>query len=327
LKSPSGPQGALRSLPSYQELRGDIASPPGSAWGLFGADDDLGTLNLIGPSEVLEAATLVRAGTAFPLNWNLELPDPPLFGRRQINHTVTDNHDGTLDDHYDSFYPQGSSQWDGLSHAIDPVHGAWNGTNSEDLPSGRGVRLGIDAAARRGIVGRFVLLDVAADRASRGQPIDPSVTTFVDASELDDVLERQGTELRSGDILLLRFGWTGWYERQGQAIRKALGDGQFPAPGLAPNDTTAAWLWDHHIAAVAADNPALEAMPIQLVPPGQFLHFQLIALLGMTVGELFRLDPLAAACRAAGVYEGLFAAAPLNKRAGVGSPANALAIL
>jgi kynurenine formamidase len=327
LRPRSGGAAAGIRLPSYGDLPGNEDSPPGSAWGLFGPDDDLGTLNLIGPSQIIGAATLVRTGTVFPLNWDLELPDPPLFGRRPISHTVTDLHDGTLDDYYDAFYPQGSSQWDALSHAIHPVHGAWNGVTAEDLPSGHGVRLGIDAAARRGIVGRFVLLDVAADREASGRPIDASVATSVDASELQGVLDRQRTELKPGDILLLRFGWTGWYEQQGPAVRQALGTAQFPAPGIAPSDSTAAWLWDNHVAAVAADNPALEAMPIDASAPGQFLHFQLIALLGMMVGELFRLDPLAQACRAAGVYEGLFAAAPLNKRAGVGSPANALAIL
>jgi len=57
-----------------------------------------------------------------------------------------------------------------------------------------------------------------------------------------------------------------------------------------------------------------------------FLHFRIIPLLGMAVGEMFVLDALAEDCAADGVYEGLFTSAPLNKVGGSGSPANALAI-
>lgn len=46
--------------------------PPFSAWGLYGKDDQLGTLNLLTPEVVVEAAkeikTGVRVGLALPLN-------------------------------------------------------------------------------------------------------------------------------------------------------------------------------------------------------------------------------------------------------------------
>jgi hypothetical protein len=56
------------------------------------------------------------------------------------------------------------------------------------------------------------------------------------------------------------------------------------------------------------------------------LHRQLIALLGMVIGELWKLDELAEDCAADGVYEFMLAARPLNVIGGVGSPPNALAI-
>ena len=57
-----------------------------------------------------------------------------------------------------------------------------------------------------------------------------------------------------------------------------------------------------------------------------FLHIQLIAHLGMALGELWDLDALAEDCAADGVYECMVMSAPLNLRGGVGSPPNALAI-
>jgi hypothetical protein len=88
----------------------------------------------------------------------------------------------------------------------------------------------------------------------------------------------------------------------------------------------AAYLWDHHIAAVAADNPALEAWPPR-AETGGFLHERLIPLLGMPIGELWQLGQLAEACLTEGRYEFFLTSAPLNVPGGVGSPPNALAML
>jgi hypothetical protein len=49
-------------------------------------------------------------------------------------------------------------------------------------------------------------------------------------------------------------------------------------------------------------------------------------LLGIPIGELWNLDPLAEDCASDGVYSFLFTSAPLNVEAGVASPPNALAI-
>jgi kynurenine formamidase len=137
---------------------------------------------------------------------------------------------------------------------------------------------------------------------------------------------------------LLRFGWVSWYRQADKETRLRLAAAPtpsdasddegafFPTPGLSPEERTAEWLWDHRIAAVAGDVPSLEAMPFNRSRPETFLHYRIIALLGMAVGEMFDLDALATDCEADGTYEGMFTAAPLNKVGGSGSTANALAI-
>jgi kynurenine formamidase len=273
------------------------------------------------------AAKLVRSGTVFPLNWRIDYPDPPLLGRAQLRHVTKDLGPGT-DDYYDNFYPQASSQWDALKHVGHPQFGYYNGLPLEN-PSELGVsQLGVDRWAARGIVGRFVLVDIARHRASTGQPLPQDEGIAITVEELDETLEQQNVHLSAGDILLLRFGWISWYERLGRARRELLGSlDMFSAPGLSPRERSAEWLWDHDVAAVAADNPALEVMPFDKASIGGFLHYRLIALLGFAVGELFALDALAEACAATQTYEGLLASAPLNMPGGAGSPANALAIL
>jgi hypothetical protein len=97
-------------------------------------------------------------------------------------------------------------------------------------------------------------------------------------------------------------------------------------------------LWDLHIAAVAADNPALEVWPpgaLRSTPdntapamdsPETFVHRSLLPLLGLPIGELWDLDRLAQDCAGDGVYSFLLTSAPLNLQSGVASPPNALAI-
>ncbi len=95
--------------------------------------------------------------------------------------------------------------------------------------------------------------------------------------------------------------------------------------GLAPEEATAAWIWDKHVSAVAADNMAVEVAPLNMTAE-HFLHFRLIPSFGLVLGEFFWLDGLAEACAQDGRYSFLFTSAPLNVPGGVGSPPNALAI-
>jgi kynurenine formamidase len=317
-----------RTLPPYQALPISDEAPPGSAWGVFGVDDQLGTVNLLTPERVRRAVGLVRKGTVFPLNWDLEKPNPPLLGRRALRHTIARLPDGT-DDHYDSFFPQASSQWDSLSHICHPTYGFYNGCQPDEITGREGSRNGIDNVARHGIVGRFILADIERFRARHGGAIHFDQRDVVSVDEVEATLAEQRTALEEGDVLLLHFGWVAWYERSSATVRDALSK-TLPtmpaAPGLARGERTAAWLWDRGVAVLAADVPTVEAMPFDITDPEGFLHYRLISLLGMTLGELLVLDALADDCEEDGTYEGLFAAAPLNKVGGSGSPANALAI-
>lgn len=318
-------------IPSYQNLPSDPSKPSGSAWGVFGETDEVGTINLLTSEHARNAASLVRKGAVFSLNWDLEKPNPPILNREQMSHHIIHLDPGT-DDYYDNFYTQVSTQWDALSHWPHPEHGYYNGRGLEDFTGKPGSKNGIDNWARRGIVGRYVLADVDRFRRESRIPIRHDEREEVSVDEIDATLEEQGTALREGDILLLRFGWVGWYEQTDEYTRAALGasGAQLRSPGLSPEERTLEWLWDHRISAVAADCPALEAIPPLPNPDNPsvegFLHFRIIPLLGMAVGEMFVLDALAEDCASDGIYEGLFTSAPLNKVGGSGSPANALAI-
>src|ERR1700737_565405 len=107
----------MTRLPSYDELPLRAGAPPGSSWGLWGDDDTLGCLNLLlDPSRVTRAAELIRRGKVFPLDWDLSLPDPPLFKRPALQHVVTGEPGHGHDDMLNQFNTQSSSQWDGFRH-------------------------------------------------------------------------------------------------------------------------------------------------------------------------------------------------------------------
>jgi len=124
--------------------------------------------------------------------------------------------------------------------------------------------------------------------------------------------------------MLLRVGWQGGWDAADADVRAAaVARGRPIAPGLEPSPEMAAALWDWGIALIGSDNPAVEAFPVE----GHFLHVDLLVHLGIPLAELLWLDALAAECAAQHRFEFLFTCAPLHIRGGVGSTANALAIL
>jgi hypothetical protein len=87
-------------------------------------------------------------------------------------------------------------------------------------------------------------------------------------------------------------------------------------------------LWDLHVAAVAADNPALEVWPLTGPErtPDVFVHTSLLPLLGLPIGELWDLEALAEDCASDGRHDCFLVSAPLNVDGGVASPPNAVAV-
>lgn len=315
-------------LPDYAALPVRPDAPPGSAWGVFGDADQVGTLNLLTPERIVAAARLIRRGATFNLDLPLHLPDPPLIpARKSYRHTVYNLRDGNArDDYLDSFYLQGSSQWDALRHMRHPEYGFYNNTPDDAIHTGPGCRLGIETWAERGIVGRAVLVDVGRYLAGQGRPIDQTTRFEISPALLDETLAAQGVALESGDILLLRTGWLEYWLGANEAQRRVMYEGfttEFRSPGLEPTDAMAAWIWDHHIAAIGADNLSVEPWP---PAPDNFFHFRIIPLLGLAIGELWNLEGLAHDSARDGIYESFFVSKPLNLRGGVGSPPNALAI-
>jgi hypothetical protein len=317
-------------LPDFADLPVKPEYPPHSAWGVFGDDDQIGTLNLLTPERVAAAAQLVKTGQVFAMNWELELPNPPLFNRAYMRHTIHRRRKNVFDDLYDSFNTQSSSQWDGLRHFGHRQYGFYNGVTEEQIADETNPRNGIHHWARRGIAGRGVLIDFPRFAAAHGIAFNPGERYGITPEQLQAAADWQGLRFQIGDILLMRTGWIEWYSGLSEEQRAQLAQpGAFQAAGLEQGADSLRFLWDNHFAAIACDNPPFEAHPPATPDkddnPGM-MHGTIIGLWGMPIGEMFQLDALAAACADDRRYEFFFTAAPLNKLGGVASPPNALAI-
>ncbi|TWH10899.1 putative metal-dependent hydrolase [Rhodococcus rhodochrous J45] len=325
-----------RPLPSYRQLQLRPRDVRGTSWGLFGWDDQLGSLNHLHPDRIRSAARLITEGRRINLNLPLTAFSKPLIAHRgHIHHEVFGLNEFHRDDRIDNFFPQASTQIDSLRHFAHPDRGFYNGTDPASITAGT-APLGIQNVAEAGIAGRGVLLDVARYRQWCGRPIDQDRGEQISVADLEATAQWQNLTLEPGDIVLIRTGWIEHFVRHNVPYAGI-------SCGLEQSGEMAAWLWDGQFSLVAADNVALEAWPAtnSQLPPARaevkgalprsshtgMLHRILIPLLGIYIGELWDLDELARWCQCASRYAFFLTAEPLHVRGGVGSPANALAIV
>jgi kynurenine formamidase len=309
----------LSGQPRYDSLPqlGDVGLR--HSWEVWGAGDRLGTLNRVTDATTLRALATPTTGRRIGLSLPVNVPDPPLYGRPTVEHRVFDRNRNMVEDEIRRLDPQASSQWDSLRHIRAKQFGHYGGVAAQDPAA---AELGIDALVGHGLVVRGVLVDLPAHWAATGRQIDPFSPYAVSAAELESALDRQATAWEAGDLLLVRTGWLGRYRQTG------VPDGALarpPSAGLSAAEDIARFLWDGGFCAVAADNPAVEVLPSD--PAVGSLHRRLIPGLGMPLGELWDLDELAECCRSLGRYTVCVASVPLHVPGGVGSPANAVAIV
>jgi kynurenine formamidase len=321
-------------LPSYAELLDRIDAPPGSTWGLLPhpVSPDLGTLALLGPEQVRRGTACVATGERFSLNYAIDAFDPPILPTRPAaTLSLSSRHDEHLDDVIDGFNPQSSSQIDGLRHRSHQDFGYYNGVTGDEI-SATSRRLGVQEWAELGIAGRGVLLDLEGLLSGGDRDTWHRAGAVITAQHLDMALEAQSIRLERGDILLLHTGWSDWYlnDLSGAERGECRQYGRYT--GLEQTRTVTAWLWDHRISLLASDTYAMERMPpvansdFLTVNDGGMMHQELLALIGIPLGELWDLSKLNDACRADGRWTFLLTSAPLNVVGGVSTSANALAI-
>ncbi len=297
-------------------------------WGRWGAEDQRGTLNHIDPAALKRGAAAVRQGKLFAcgLNYDANGPQPNVGRFNPIRSaTAIDSplgppgaRAGYADDIVTMFL-QAATQWDSFAHVhYDGI--MYNGFKVCDhLHPGEGAsRCGIEHLARPGITSRGILLDIARLKGVDILPIDYAITP----DDMNAACEKFGVNVESGDILLIR---TGWIRHFTLDTNRAAFNGL--QPGLSP--AVCEWMHDKSVAAVTADNMAVEIIRAEPDPAyGEFMPLHMLTLrdMGMPLGEIFDFEDLAADCAQDGQYSFMFSAPPLPFTGGFGSPLNPQAI-
>ena len=300
-------------------------------WGRWGADDEVGALNLLTAESVFRGLGSIRTGEVFTLGAPMcgDEGEPITPERTRALRINTRDRASYTSGRYEplpgglqwaddvvTMYLQGTTHIDAVGHAWygDQI---WNGYSADETID-RLTRASILPIAERGIVGRAVLVDLARYRGkahlARGE-----------AFTLDDVLaatESQGATIEKGDILLLRTGWVGAFYHD----REAFLEQPYYEPGLLYESRIPEWFHAMEIPVFGTDTLANELQPQPDSGLMSLLHASLMRNLGVIFNEILLLDDLAAACARDGEWSFLYVAAPLKVVGGSGAPVNPIAI-
>lgn len=321
---------SVSETPPTAPYLGDLLKDSPTNWGKWGADDEVGSLNYLGPDQVLAAVKLVRSGKTFTLQRLIgdSRGDPVWPGRTPAERTqVLDesNWDGEdamkipgglhyADDKINAFL-QGSTQYDALGHVWYDGK-LWNGYDARTTVGGLN-KASIEPIAQRGIVGRGLLLDMARFRDKKN--LD-SAETFTH-EDLIACAKAQGTPIQKRDILIVRTNFLKLFYDLGDKFYE-----NFCEPGLVYSPELVQWFQDMEIPNLVTDTIANEVTTDPNNGVALVLHNALMRNLGITLTEIADLELLAADCATDKQYAFLYVAAPLKVAKGSGAPVNPIVI-
>jgi kynurenine formamidase len=339
--------------------------PEGSTWGDWGADDQLGRLNLLTPEKVRQGVAEVKEGLSFCLSLPLDFPGgnvlnprrhppvlrPTIRGNRPnfVYEVRNDNPDATdvVNDDVVIMHLQYSTQWDSLAH----VGGLFDadGDGKPEPVFYNGYRPGKEIFGPKDVADAGGIDTVQAKSTShadalgienmaakcvqgRGVMIDLHAHVgrehvAVGYDRLMRILEADKVSVETGDLVCLHTGFSQMIlEMKKQPDAHAL---EHSCAGLNGRDGKLLnWVTDSGLVALIADNYAVEAHPAvshQGVCAALPLHEHCLFKLGVYLGEIWYLTELASWLRAKGRNRFLLTAPPLRLPGAVGSPATPVA--
>lgn len=283
-----------------------------SNWGRWGADDQLGAINLITPQKRREAAKLVRKGISVSLARDAET-EPAADNPNPFVHTVLSDgqnlHAQWCSDNYSvSYHGFAHSHIDSLCHYVHQQT-LYNGVSSKVVTSKGATKLDIHNL-KNGIFTRGILIDLPKLRGV--DYLEPGTAVYPE--DLDAWEKMSGVSISSGDVVLL---YTGRWAR-----RAAVGPWNGTQAGL--HATSARWLKKRDIAVLGSDGGS-EVSPSGIPGVSSPIHLLMLHAMGVHMLDNLDLEALSQTGRELKRWDFLITLAPLPVNGGTGSPLNPIA--
>jgi kynurenine formamidase len=317
---------------SFNEFFHEVAAEVRN-WGRWGDDDRIGTLNLITPRAIADAAASVEHGRAISLAIDLkndgvqigQIPTRinPVHVMGTIDHADLGDPDGNamvphFSDDMVTMGLQAATHWDGLSH-VSYDHKLYNGIPASTITARDGSTV-LGGQHVKALVGRGVLLDIPGSKGLGRLPDGHEVT----GADLDAAAEWAGVRIQAGDIVLIRTGRLQYY-LEGSAQMYTMGEaGTADSPG--PGIDAVRWFHRNDIAAAATDTYMFEVFPPQDWDNALAVHCLAVVDMGFTQGQNWNLEELAAVCTEYGRHTFFLNATPEPFVGATGAPVVPVAV-
>ncbi len=288
-----------------------------SNWGRWGADDEIGALNLITPRKRLQAAELVKEGIsvscALPLNTRGGPENPNPVVHLMTGGGDTENAFGSGDYFAIASHGIAHTHLDALCHIF--YKGKMYNDRAASLVTSRGALANSIESGKDGVVSRGVLLDIP--RSAGKEWLEPAEAIYE-----EDLLAAEKAchvQVEEGDILFVR---TGRHLRREKLGASAGGFAQGIA-GL--HATTLPWLRSRGVAVLGCDGIS-DVMPSGGPQGSQPIHSTAIPAMGVHIIDNANLEELAQTCARLDRWEFMLTLAPLKLLRGTASPVNPIAL-
>lgn len=334
--------------------------PPGSTWGDWGEDDELGRINLLTREKVLQGVAEVEHGITFSLSLPLDYPGGSALNQRRYPPILRPTED--LRHNQDTFYNvvaresidpsfidvwsddvvtmwlQYSTQWDGLAH-----QGAEFDADADGVAEPvyyNGFRAGADIVGPRedakgdgsgsSAFSRHLGLEHMAKHGVQGRGVLINLVRHVGTDyrpvnyrTLREIMDADGVKVEPGDMVLLYTGFDRMVLDWDKKPEAAVI--QASAPYLDAFDPEILrWITESQMAALISDNYAIEGTGVgpRDDQPHTLLpiHHLCLFKLGIPLGELWYLEELDAWLREHQRNRFLLTAPPLRLPGAQGSP-------
>ena len=277
-------------------------------WGRWGAEDQLGSVNLITPAKRKQALSLAKTGQTVSLVHN-PITDKAEDNNNPFEHTMLQGFN--MDRYAVSYHGYAHSHMDALCHILYKDQ-TYNGYARAVVNTDKGcTKLGIDNL-KQGLITRAVLLDIP---RLKGVPyLEPGTAVYQEDVEAWEKMA--GVKIQSGDVILLRTGrWT---------RREKVGPWNVGRSAAGFHASIIPFIKDRGVAIVGSDD-ASEVTPSMVEGVALPVHTLLITALGVNILDNQDLEALAEVCAKLKRWEFMITLNPMPVTGGTGSPMNTIA--